>query len=203
MNRTIILNKIIEKYGFEKYLEIGVCNPATNFNKIHCPIKHGVDNGLEYRKNPVKYPMTSDEFFTRLNHGDLDIAKNYKWDVIFIDGLHTAEQVERDVKNAIQHIKRKGFIVLHDCNPPTFENQTETNNGGAWNGTVWKAWLKFREQYKSTTIDCDWGVGIMTTKLKQTDINITDDYNTFDTNREGLLNLISPDEFEDWIEKAY
>lgn len=203
MNRTIIINKIIERFGFEKYLEIGVCNPATNFNKIHCAIKHGVDNGKEYRKNPVKYPMTSDEFFTRLNHGDLDIAKNYKWDVIFIDGLHTAEQVERDVLNSLKHIKKKGFIILHDCNPPTFEHQTETNNGGAWNGTVWKAWLKFREEYKTVTIDCDWGVGIMTTKLQANDIIATEDYHEFDQNRTQLLNLIEPNQFEDWIEKAY
>jgi len=201
LNRTLILNQLLTPSS--KYLEIGVCNPQSNFNKIKATNKVGVDPGIEFPDNPVKYQMTSDDFFTRLEHGDLDIPKNHKWDVIFIDGLHTAEQVERDVLNSLKHIKRKGFIVLHDCNPPTEHHQTPVHNKGAWNGTVWKAWLKFREQYKSCTIDCDWGVGIMTTKLEQTKFNITDDYHTFAQNRNVLLNLLHPDQFKHWIETAY
>ena len=156
MNRTIIINHLIEKYGLTRYLEIGVCNPSTNFNKIRCELKHGVDNGLEYRKNPVTYRMTSDEFFQQWENGKLDLAKNFKYDIIFIDGLHTAEQIDKDIKNALKHIKTKGFIVVHDCNPPTYEHQTEFNNGGAWNGTVWKTWIKYVNQYKAARLDRDW-----------------------------------------------
>ena len=201
MNRTQILNHLLTQTS--KYLEIGVSNPAFNFNKIITFDKQGVDPGIEYKKNPVTYPMTSDEFFTKLRRSELDLPKNRKWDVIFIDGLHTAEQVERDVNNALRHIKRKGFIVLHDCNPPSEHHQTEQHNGGAWNGTVWKAWIKFREQYKSCTVNCDWGVGIMTTITEKHDLGITDNYNEFYQNRQQLLNLIEPNEFQNWIEKAY
>ena len=40
-----------------------------------------------------------------------------KFDVIFIDGLHLAEQVERDIENSLDFIKEDGYF--YDCNPPS------------------------------------------------------------------------------------
>ena len=78
--------------------------------------------------------------------------KNIKFNVIFIDGLHVAEQVERDIKNALKYIKDDGFIVLHDCNPPTEFHASETYDfhlspsQGYWNGTTWKAFYKLSQK---------------------------------------------------------
>ena len=64
------------------------------------------------------------------------------FDVIFIDGLHLADQVEKDIDNALKFIKEDGFIILHDVNPPTEWHARESylffNSpaAGAWNGTV-------------------------------------------------------------------
>ncbi|WP_100612251.1 class I SAM-dependent methyltransferase [Confluentibacter lentus] len=62
--------------------------------------------------------MTSDEFFQKLSANDI-LSNSIKFNVIFIDGLHLAQQADRDIKNAIKYIKNDGFIVVHDCNPPS------------------------------------------------------------------------------------
>ena len=54
-----------------------------------------------------------------------------------------ADQLERDIDNALKFIKEDGFIIVHDVNPPTEwharENYTFFNSParGAWNGTAW------------------------------------------------------------------
>ena len=103
-----------------------------------------------------------------------EIPNNIKFDVIFIDGLHLASQVDIDVKNALKYIKDDGFIVLHDCNPPTEWHAREsyeyfqTPALGFWNGTTWKAFLKWRynPSVNSCCIDSDWGVGILSKNRK-------------------------------------
>lgn len=49
-------------------------------------------------KNYKKFKMTSDYFFEQ--EGDILKTKNIK--VIYIDGLHTYEQVKRDIQNAVK-----------------------------------------------------------------------------------------------------
>ena len=46
-----------------------------------------------------------------------------KFDVIFIDGLHTYDQVRRDVINSIKHLKEGGYIALHDMLPRNWKEQ--------------------------------------------------------------------------------
>jgi len=155
------------------YLEIGVRNPALNFNLINAHYKYSVDPGLEFKEYPVDFKVTSDEFFKGLEKG-LYLTKDIKFDVIFIDGLHLAEQVDRDIENALSYLRDDGFIVLHDCNPPTEWNAREEHQyrlspaGNNWNGTTWKAFFKWRKKLKNTAIcvDTDWGVGVIS-KVKQ------------------------------------
>lgn len=52
---------------------------------------------------------TSDDAF-------LDISDK-RFDFIYIDGLHTAEQVEKDVNNYMTLINKSGFIGGHDHHP--------------------------------------------------------------------------------------
>lgn len=205
-----MINKIIEKYGFKKYLEIGVCNPSDCFDKIISERKDGVDPGLEYPENPVRYKMTSDEFFYRLDNDHLNLPKDYKWDIIFIDGLHISTQVLKDINNSLNHLNPDGFILLHDCNPPSYFLQRENyldENGqyiGFWNGTVWKTiyYLRcHRDDLKICVIDSDWGVGIIKRgqSLKIPFENLFYEYNQMSANRERDLGLIPPQFFESWI----
>ena len=130
MWRFEIINRLIDKRFNDNcnYLEIGVSNPSLCFDVINSKNKTGVDPGNEYLDNPVEFKMTSDEFFRKLRLGETRFSPDYKWDIIFIDGLHLAHQVFADAVNVFQHIQPNGFIILHDCNPPTVFNCHSVNN---------------------------------------------------------------------------
>jgi len=207
VKRTDIINEILSKKNDKTfYLEIGVRNLEDNFNLIKASNKYSVDPGLEVEVNEADFKFTSDEFFKLLSDGKL-LKKGCKFDVIFIDGLHLAEQVDRDIENALNFIKDDGFIVLHDCNPPTeWHSRTSygfhnTPAGGAWNGTVWKAFLKrrFDKSLNTCCIDADWGVGIISKHLDfGPPINPSNyfyEYEDFDKHRKKYLNLISYEKF--------
>ena len=151
------INYLIKTNNFTKYLEIGVDDPAGNFDKIICKHKHSVDPCIEFDTEDVTYKKTSDEFFDLLDNNKLDLPKDYKWDVIFIDGLHQANQVERDFDNALKHLSDTGFILMHDTNPPTLWHGREDYklpNGclAPWNGTVWKCVYKLNATRKDLVI---------------------------------------------------
>jgi hypothetical protein len=115
-SRTDIINYLLSlNQNDTSYLEIGVRNPDANFNKIKANKKYSVDPGVEFKPNPVDFKMTSDLFFQKLSANEV-LSNKIQFDVIFIDGLHLAEQVDRDIENSLKYIKDDGFIVLHDCN---------------------------------------------------------------------------------------
>ncbi len=118
-SRTVIINYLLSKAsGKTTYLEIGVRNPNDNYNHIIADYKYSVDPGIEYKGNPVDFRMISDKFFGLLSN-DKILSSEIKFDLIFIDGSHVAERVDKDITNSMKYIKDDGFIVLHDCNPPT------------------------------------------------------------------------------------
>lgn len=197
MTRIDIINALIKKYNYKSYLEIGVRDPDDCFNHIECDLKHGVDPGVEGNWGTT-FNMTSDEFFA---------SNPQKYDLIFIDGLHIDEQVEKDILNSLSYINEKGSIVLHDCNPPEVYYaredyyNTSTPAGTYWNGTVWKAIIKVRSEIEgiyTSTIDTDWGVCVIQKSNKENKIinnNPYYSYDKFSNNRKYYLNLISPQEF--------
>lgn len=213
--RYDIINKIISNNNFSSYLEIGVCDPNDCFNKINCEIKDSVDPGVEFSQNPVKYQYTSDEFFTKLENGDLDKDPDFKWDVIFIDGLHISEQVLKDVMNSLEHLKPNGYILLHDCNPPEIfyarEDYYINGQQHPWNGTVWKAvyYLRCWTDLDVCTVDTDWGVSIIRSSkgMNRRPIvkfnNMFYEYNKMSQNRTEDLGLITTDRLESWLNNEF
>lgn len=195
--RFDIINALIQKNNFKKYLEIGVRNPKHCFDLIKCELKHGVDPGSEGNYN-VTFNMTSDDFFS---------SNKIKYDLIFIDGLHLDYQVEKDIKNSLNHLSDGGIIVMHDCNPENVYLQREdyydvsTPVSLLWTGTVWKALVKVRSEMDdiyTSVVDIDYGVGIIQ-KSKTPNKIINDNpyfsFNKFSKNRKYYLNLISKNEF--------
>lgn len=214
MQRYDIINSIIQQNGFKNYLEIGVCDPSICFDKINCQNKDSVDPGVEYSVNPVTYPFTSDEFFKLLKDGELDKIYNHQWDVIFIDGLHISDQVLRDVINSLQHLNPKGYILLHDCNPPDIfharEDYVVDGRRRPWNGTVWKAlyYLRANSDLDVCTVNTDWGVGIVRNPSDQKRPTIPFDnnfyeYNAMAPNRKAHLGLIEVAELQDWLDHKF
>jgi hypothetical protein len=204
MERYDIINDLIRKNNFKKYLEIGVRDPDECFNKINCYVKHSVDPGHEIKDDRIEYQYTSDTFFKLLESGHLNLSTTYKWDVIFIDGLHVSTQVEKDIMNSLNHLNYDGFIVLHDCNPPElwYAREDFCVNGvySPWNGTVWKSIYKLRATRPDLfvcTVDTDWGVGIVKRGQQECcDFNNSFyEYREFEKNRKEHLNLITVSEF--------
>ena len=206
-SRTEIINFLLSlKHERTSYLEIGVCDPSKNFDKIVATEKFSVDPGVEFASNPVDFRLTSDDFFEKLGKGEV-LTPSHRFDVIFIDGLHLAEQVDRDIANALKFLRDDGFVVLHDCNPPSEWHARETYEyrlspaGNLWNGTCWKAFVKWRgnPSVQSCCIDTDWGVGIISKThricepLKER--NEFFEYSTFNARRKEQLNLIDFDSF--------
>jgi len=212
--RSQVINYLLSRFADDTtYLEIGVRDPSKNFDKIKASTKYSVDPGIEFAPNPVDFPVTSDRFFEQLSKGEV-LSADTRFDVIFIDGLHLAEQVDKDIRNALRYIKDDGFIVLHDCNPPTEWHAREAHNyrespaGNFWNGTTWKAFVKWRSEPSlfSCCIDSDWGVGVISktsnigAPLKER--NEFFEFSHFTHHRKEQLNLVSFDEFKQRVESA-
>jgi hypothetical protein len=194
IQRYNIINYLIEKYKLINYLEIGVFK-GENIREIKATHKDGVDPGAEgYVVPEVNYPMTSDDFFDLIkDHEDI------KYDIIFIDGLHHADQVDKDVSNSIKHIVDGGFIILHDCNPISYDAQLIPRQTVVWNGDVWKTFVKYKQNmpgFEFCVVDTDFGVGVIRiTKNKEYIDQEVPNWDYFNKNKKQLLNLITIEEF--------
>ena len=158
-SRVHIIQEIINLKNFNNYLEIG-CDQDENFSQINIKNKIGVDP-----KSGGTHRMTSDIFFK--NNKD-------KFDVIFLDGLHTYEQTIKDINNAIQNIQDDGVILIHDCLPKKIWNQIVPRIYGHWNGDVWKAIVEARTYKNIDTFTCiaDHGLGVILKRKNSKILNI-------------------------------
>ena len=197
--RYDIINRLIKKYNYKKYLEIGI-HIGTTFECIDIQFKEGVDPNSPYAD--VKYRMTSDEFFK-----DVAPTLDYKYDIIFIDGLHEFPQVNKDVENSLKYLSENGTIVMHDCNPTEEVAQIVPQVFFKyWNGDVWKTILKLRIENPNLTIDVvdtDCGCGILQRgqqvlyTIPDTYTNSPYEYKHLEENRTEILNLISIEKFHE------
>ena len=212
-----IINHLIKTNNFTKYLEIGVFIPADNFDLINVTTKHSVDPCVEFETDNVDYKYTSDDFFSYLENEKLELPSDYKWDVIFIDGLHISTQVDRDFNNAFNHLSENGFILIHDANPPTLwharEDYLVDGIRTSWNGTVWKAIYKLNALRSDLVVhtvggegadgwikgigDCDWGLAVIH-RGEQECCEFNNpfyEYRKFEENRKSHLNTINMEQF--------
>ena len=99
-SRLEIIQKIISLKNYNQYLEIG-CDNDQVFSKINLKNKFGVDpvSGGNIRK-------TSDEFF---------LSNTKKFDIVFIDGLHTYEQVKKMASGAAILANVDLHLKLQNC----------------------------------------------------------------------------------------
>jgi hypothetical protein len=142
-----LINQIIQLRNFKGcYLEVGVENGLT-FEAIHLRHKVGVDPYPRFRVTRLTpwvkfHKLTSDVFF------DLN---SQCFDIIYLDGLHTAEQTLRDLHNALKKLNPGGAVVIDDTVPndeySALTDQHETyrlrklnnsSNDMSWHGDVFK-----------------------------------------------------------------
>ena len=204
VRRTDIINHCAEARGAASYLEIGVRNPADNYDHVRIKSKTSVDPGVEFAPNPVDFPMTSDRFF---EHWKKEIGTPY--DVIFVDGLHRADQVARDIDHAMEMVSEAGVILLHDCNPlhPELARETFDRDGvaqGYWNGTTWKAaWAFFFTGTRELrVVDTDWGVGMIDMSKPQDPRELENpffEFDAFEARKREAGYLVGWDEAKRWL----
>lgn len=173
LNRTTIIQHLINRFGYKTYIEIGV-ERGLNFFQIRAPLKIGVDPNfvilgeLTNTETEKFYKLTSDEFFA---NPPKEIVEN-GIDIAFIDGLHTYEQSLRDVENCLKYLNPNGIIVMHDCLPsseaeamPSLEEaKKHPEFKGAWTGDVYKTIIHLRATRPDlfvAVVDVDYGVGIV------------------------------------------
>jgi hypothetical protein len=159
-------------------------------------------------KTECLFKTASDEFFQNK-------AEEYSgyFDVVLIDGLHTYEQVLRDVCNALKFLAPSGVIVMHDCNPSSAAMAYPAASyeaaiglklpgwDGLWCGDVWKSIVHLRstrQDLNVCVIDCDFGVGIVKRGTPENRLNFpvkriqSMTYEDLNQDRKNLLNLKPP-----------
>lgn len=197
MNRISIIQSLIDKNKYTRYLEIGV-RDGSCFNAIKCEHKEGVDPDPT---SAATFFDTSDNFFKNTIQ---------MFDIIFIDGLHESPQVIKDIANALKHLTDGGTIVMHDCLPTSEFMQLipMRPDHNEWTGDVWKAYLYYRHisGLEMCVVDCDWGCGIIRRGEQQNrlpkqlmnEVFNKDDlqYKDFVLNKQQWMNVISPEEFK-------
>lgn len=156
--RWDVISELLSTTKQRRYLEIGV-QRGKCAAKVEAAQKWGVDPqpvGGAQRYFHQLFRQTSDDFFAR-------VSPRQRFDVILVDGLHHADQVLRDVDNALRHLADGGTIVMHDCNPQSELAQHVPRMVGVWNGDCWKAMVELRKRpdLVAFTIDSDHGVGVV------------------------------------------
>lgn len=204
MKRTDLLNHLIQKHGLKRYLEIGLQDAIQNFDKIQCAYKISVD------PDPNAHPtfcMTSDEFFEKRQAiKTMSIAPSKEiavevlgdFDLIFIDGLHTAEQVKKDFENALKVLSPNGFIVLHDLLPENYERTLvpRPTPTGPWNGSCWKFGAKLGLIENFVTVNIDNGCGVWKNGLGYYVPSPKEwTWEEFSLNKKEIMNVVEWDDF--------
>jgi glycosyltransferase involved in cell wall biosynthesis len=145
--RAEVINHYLTRIqGNIRYVEIGV-EYGTTFKSISAFDKTAVDPDPKFSIDPNRSsehmcPLTSDDFFASEHVGSPN--------AIFVDGMHQAEYVLRDIKNAYNAMMPGGgWLFVDDVLPKTRSEQLKVPGkhfyengilkyGEPWTGDVWK-----------------------------------------------------------------
>jgi len=189
--KSEIINWVIKRFGFKKYLEIGVFK-GENFKSIEAQSKIGIDPDLN---SFATHHITSDDYLK------LADKKKETFDIILIDGLHESKQVYRDIIHSLRLLDKGGVIFCHDMNPWSEAVQTVPRITGLWTGDCWKAFVRLRRErddLEMMVIDTDCGIGVIR-KGVQNKIKIRGrlSWKNLNANRVEWLNLVSVEKFKE------
>ncbi len=109
------INALAQRLGATRYLEIGLRRGGT-FREVEIADRTGVDPAYQFDAEAMSneatriYRLTSDAFFAAEPH-------TTRYDIVYVDGLHTFEQVMRDVNNAILRMHTRSVMLIDDTVP--------------------------------------------------------------------------------------
>lgn len=135
------------------YLEIGLAEGHT-FENVYLPIRVGVDPRPRFDTEHLPegaevFATTSDRFFA---------TNERRFDLVFVDGLHTFEQTYRDLVNAFQVCPSGGVLVddvvpsdgvsaMRDLERSMAERERRGLPGSPWHGDVYRMVLCLVEHH--------------------------------------------------------
>ena len=112
---SALFNDIISARQLQgSYLEIGVEYGFT-LEAVKLDTKYAVDpnpkfNSVFKPKNTKVFKNTSDLYFHSL-------PPEVKFDLVYIDGLHTFQQTFKDLLNVLNHLNERAVVVIDDTVP--------------------------------------------------------------------------------------
>jgi Methyltransferase domain len=220
MNRIRAVQRALDGRVNPVYLEIGVSRGQA-FQRISADVKIAVDPAFkltERTRELADAKARATHYFETTSDAFLDneaaFLEQHPIDVALIDGLHTYEQVVRDVEKTLRYLRDDGVIFLHDCNPPfalaarraeSWDEFISQQSGplviGIWNGDVWKAIVHLRSTRTDLLVGvlkCDQGVGFVRKGTPESTLSYSPaeieglTYVDLKADRARLLNLKSP-----------
>lgn len=158
-----VINEIQLQQGLgQDYLEVGV-EYGFSFEAVNANHKTAVDPNFRFQKWPPYKGVTlrevsSDVFFASLSSSQV-------FDLVFLDGLHTAEQTWNDFRNVAKHLGAHSIVIIDDTVPndeysaeltaeSAYEKRTMAGvkNDYRWHGDVYRVVLKIVEDFPSIRI---------------------------------------------------
>ena len=111
LDSAFVINQIAKLNSSKSYLEIGI-SEGTTFVQVSVEDKTGVD----------PYPKIEPDVCARLNvqvlkSDDFFVRNKKTFDLIFLDGLHTADQTAKDFANSVLCSTLKTIWLIDDVFP--------------------------------------------------------------------------------------
>lgn len=169
MRKFEIINALIAKNRYSKYLEI--CTPTTGlrFSRIdqshlrwrhrllyRCPVSHWDGSEITFRSETFAIEHL--------------LKKKAAYDLIFVDPYHSLDCSLRDLQFALELLRPGGTIVVHDCCPVEKSVCTPEFQTGSWFGVTYCAYVDFVLSHTALTyytVDTDCGCGVIKKPLAE------------------------------------
>lgn len=160
---SMVINEILQQQNLGRsYLEVGV-EYGFCFEAVRAHRKTAVDPKFRFQKWPPYRGVSlqeapSDAFFQSLSPSE-------RFDLVFLDGLHTAEQTWKDFRNVAKHLDSNSVVIIDDT-VPNDEYSAELSSEQAyakrtlagvkndyqWHGDVYRVVLKIREEFPAIQV---------------------------------------------------
>jgi hypothetical protein len=132
---------LVEIVGARTYLEIGTHQNQT-IGKVACPVRIGVDPAGVNMPDVTMYKMPCGQFL------EAHAESHAPYDVVFIDGDHSASAVRADFMGLWPYVADDGMIILHDMQP---EHESDAQPG--YCGDSWKMGMHIVGGYEACTLN--------------------------------------------------
>lgn len=217
MRKYEIAQLLARQFGYRSYLEICTATTGFTFSQVDkeqfqqyvrlmysCPPDFSDGEPLDL----VTESESGEALFGEV------VRSGERFDLVFIDPLHTYASSLRDLVFGLQLVKDDGVVLVHDCNPPNPTCAEPEFRPGEWCGLTFAAYLDlvlFNRGLHYLTVDTDYGCGVIsktwrpallsdppnnaTLAAQWRTLDLSQKYSFLAEHRASLLHLVSVEEF--------